>query len=232
MSFEQKYHPIKISDVVFPDAHSEQIIQGYASAHRTKPLLLHGAWGSGKTTLAKLIPPAFEGNFKGKPIFDDLGDLFIAGGSSARSDVGVKLIRDRTGLISHYPSGKHYVIIDEADLLSKQYQGALKTLIDERRSYVMFILTTNYIDKIDLGIRSRCEKVHLDPAPAERWMDRARFILNQEKIIIPDEKLLGLLKAHEGDNRDIIGALENTVLQYKSLIGAKGGPTHVVPKGI
>ena len=86
------------------------------------------------------------------------------------------------------PNGSEmfYVNIDEADMLSVQYQGALKSLMSER-THVLFILTTNYIDKIDRGIRSRCEKVPLDPAPAERWMDRARLILNQEKIIISDE---------------------------------------------
>ena len=100
------------------------------------------------------------------------------------------------------------------------------------RPHVLFILTTNYIDKIDLGIRSRCEKVPLDPAPAERWMDRTKLILSQEKVIIHDDKVLALLKAHEGDNRDFLGALESTVLQHKGFIGAKGGPTHAMPRGI
>ena len=233
MIYELKYCPTKIADVVFPDPHSEQIIQGYESAQRTRNLLLHGACGSGKTTLANLIPPAFERNYPESPLFSNgyLDVMSIPGGSTDRSNVGVKKIKARTGKVCPNGSEMFYVIIDEADMLSVQYQGALKSLMSER-THVLFILTTNYIDKIDRGIRSRCEKVPLDPAPAERWMDRARLILNQEKIIISDEKLLALLKAHEGDNRDILSALESTVLQYKGSIGTKGGPTHVMPRGI
>ena len=228
MSFEQKYHPTKISDVVFPDAHGERIIQGYMNAQKYEPLLLHGAWGSGKTTLAKLVPPAYEENFPENPNVQVgyVDVTLIEGGSSDRADVGMKRLKNKTGLVSANRSDKHYVIIDEAELLSKQYQRALRSLMTAR-PYVLFILTTNYINEIDEGLRSRCEKVPLDPAPAERWMDRAKLILNQENIIIPDEKLLALLKAHEGDNRDILRALENTVLQYKGLISAKDGPSHV-----
>ncbi len=229
MSFEQKYHPTKLCEVVYPDAHSLRIIQGYESAKQDRNLLLHGGWGSGKTTLAKLIPPAFDINFPASLLTSNgyLDVMFIAGGSTDRSNVGVKKIKDRTGNICLNGSDKFYVIIDEADMLSAQYQGALKSLMTER-PHVLFILTTNYIDKIDLGIRSRCEKVHLDPAPAERWMDKARLILSQEKVIITDQNLLALLEAYKGDNRDILGGLEETVLQKKVLIGTKGGPSHVV----
>ena len=193
------------------------------------PLLLHGACGTGKSTLARLIPPAFELNYPESPLFSNgyLDVMFIPGGSTDRSNVGVKKIKDRTGKVCPNGSEKFYVIIDEADMLSVQYQGSLKSLMTDR-PHVLFILTTNYIDMIDRGIRSRCEEVHLYPAPAERWMDRARLIFSQEKVIITDEKLFALLKAHEGDNRDILGALEDTVLQYKGLISAKGGPSHVV----
>ena len=232
MSFEQKYHPTKLSEVVYPDAHSEKIIQEYASAQRTRSLLLHGAWGSGKTTVAKLIPPAFDINFPESPLVTNgyLDVMYLEGGSTDRSNVGVKKIKARTGTVCLNGSDMHYVIIDEADMLSVQYQGALKALMTDR-PHVLFILTTNYIDKINGGILSRCEKVHLDPAPAERWMDRARLIFHQEKVIIPDERVLALLKRHGGDNRDILGALEDTVLHHKGSNGTKGGPTHVVPKG-
>ncbi len=228
MNFLQKYQPTKISDVVFPDPHIEEIIQGYEIGVSGQSLLLHGAWGSGKSTLAKLIPPAFEANYPTSTVVQNgyVDVMFIAGGSSARSNVGVKKIRNKTGLISINRSGKHFVILNEADLLSVPYQGALKALIDER-PYAIFILTTNYIKKIDGGLRSRCDEVHLDPAPAERWMDRARFILNQEGAKISDQKLLALLKAYEGDNRKIIRALERTIVKYKVLVGVKCGSSHV-----
>jgi replication-associated recombination protein RarA len=58
-AFVSKYAPKKLDDVVFADFAVEQEIQRYVAREDMRPLILYGPNGTGKTTIAKLIPQEF-----------------------------------------------------------------------------------------------------------------------------------------------------------------------------
>jgi DNA polymerase III delta prime subunit len=58
------------------------------------------------------------------------------------------------GVVNHQT---HVLIVDEADVLSKDNQLWLRSFIDEWQHRALIMLTTNYIGNIDGSIRDRCD---------------------------------------------------------------------------
>ena len=88
---------------------------------------------------------------------------FISGGAKNRVDSALKSLQEQLRVMSINPSGRHYVIIDEVDCLSQdKFQPALRAFMTEN-AHAMFILTTNHLDRVDYGIKSRCKVLHIVP---------------------------------------------------------------------
>lgn len=206
MSFAAKYQPKSISEFVFPTAHLERIIKAYTEGRTTTPLLLHGPYGTGKTTLGNLLPYAITNDLQ-KP------DFKILDSSADRSEAKFRNKIDAFSL--HYgrnKDGKRYVLIDEVDYLEPKAQQYLRGQINKLPGDLLYILTTNSLDRVDGAIRSRCCVEKVDPADENAWLARAQQILRTENCIVPDEKLLGLLSKAKGDNRKILDALEKVCI--------------------
>ena len=68
-AFEEKYKPTSLDEVVFPSEQAKLMIDRYVSRNSLKPLLLYGissaqgAPGTGKTTIAHLLPYAIDASF-------------------------------------------------------------------------------------------------------------------------------------------------------------------------
>jgi hypothetical protein len=60
------------------------------------------------------------------------------------------------------PSGWHYEVLDEVDLLTPAAMAGLKTAITFANSTI-FILTTNHPFKLDKGVRDQCILVEMNP---------------------------------------------------------------------
>ena len=61
MSFALKYAPTQIDQVVMGSANLKNRLAEYINGRDLKPLILHGSPGTGKTTIANLLPNAIEG---------------------------------------------------------------------------------------------------------------------------------------------------------------------------
>ena len=57
---EAKYSPKNLEDFVFPSHDVKRTVTAYASGEVTRPLILSGRNGTGKSLLARLIPKAIE----------------------------------------------------------------------------------------------------------------------------------------------------------------------------
>jgi DNA polymerase III delta prime subunit len=110
-----------------------------------------------------------------------------------------------------------YVFLDEFDRTSTQYQDALKAYIEEfSAKNVRFIFTTNHINKVSLGIRSRLVEVNFDC----QSLEEEKFLKNEiaKKIIrqiapsegfeISKELVINLVNKKFPDFRSILIELE------------------------
>jgi replication-associated recombination protein RarA len=151
-----------------------------------KGIVLYGPNGTGKSTLANLLPAVFETSpgFLSTP---EAGrDGIVSGGatyvtsqkvSNSNAIALVDGVRGRNGLMGGYSAkGWRYEIIDEASQLTSHAQGALKGLMDAAYCTV-FIFVTNDEPGFDGGLKSRCYRIEMGYASMPELAKRAQDML-------------------------------------------------------
>lgn len=225
----EKYRPVSLSEVIGPVVN---ILKAYVRTGSVPlALIFHGPYGEGKTASAKAFVRDFyvyRGLFKKSATFNDVAHaskvtrdyegifppaLFID--ASLVKDVfrgmsGVDVIRTRVQNFMKYSVGKwsKFVIVDEADRLGFEAQGALSSLI-ERYARTRTIYTTNYLEDMMDRIVSRAAGGVLEfQKPTVRSMSaRLRKIAKAEHVRIKNSKINEIAKTTPSV-RDAIGKLQ------------------------
>jgi DNA polymerase III delta prime subunit len=203
---EPFHEPQTTNDIIFGNPESRLRIQDIISNTEALPscgksaILLYGVFGTGKTTLAKMLPNAIEQGKTGEDLA--LPEEMIAcqqGYSGPQVMTLIETILSRSSLNA---SGLHYFIIDEVDNLTKLAQQSLKSALNTSRG--IFILTTNNISQLEKGMLDRCVLVEMNAAPADEYLKIARAILDKTEIELSDAELLLTIQAANGSFRNII----------------------------
>jgi DNA polymerase III delta prime subunit len=118
---------------------------------------------------------------------------------------GVNLIQgiqSSTGFVAWNASGLHYVILDEVDLLTDAAMTSFKSLMN--RKNVVFIMTTNHLDKIDAGIQNRSVLIDMNQPPPANWRPLLRRIYTDANLTPPSDATLDqVVQAGRGSARSI-----------------------------
>jgi DNA polymerase III delta prime subunit len=175
-------------------------------------VILYGNFGTGKTTLARILIGKYS---KNKPHIE-LNSSFYTSIETLRIKIDDFCSKVYMGLdlVEDLPKDTiKYVFLDEFDRTSIQYQDALKAYIEEYSSKnVRFIFTTNHINKVSPGIRSRLVEVNFDcqNADEEKFLKTEIFkkITKQICVIdnftIPKENLVKIINKKFPDFRSIL----------------------------
>lgn len=186
-------------------------------ANGVSGLLLYGIYGTGKTTMANLLPgwietaktTSFLANNPVGQLVDKANPYFsfqaCAQGQNGASVIGY--IQNATSLISLNDSGLHYVILDEVDILTAAAITSFKSIMNQKN--VVFILTTNNLNKIDPGVMNRSILLDMNAAPTNDWVSKITSIYQLSGLTAPaPAKIAGVIAASNGSARSILTDIE------------------------
>ncbi|WP_068324095.1 AAA family ATPase [Polynucleobacter yangtzensis] len=208
MSFALKYAPKILDEVVLGSITLKNKLAEYINGRNLKPLILHGGVGTGKTTIANLLPDAIEGKkaevTRLKAVeFNSINDV-------------MQMFEDHTMFYQVFTINdqkRNYIISNEINFTPKA-AIAFRDVIDDMISHTQFIFTTNYIDQVDVALRDRSSCVMVPPVTAKDWLSRAQWIMQQEGVALPDDQLLKILTTQlqvSSSNRKLLERLEDFV---------------------
>ncbi len=149
--------------------------------------------GTGKTTLANILAT-------------QLGYEIYRFNASSKRTRGIEFIEEDIIPLSRMGLSEAIIFLDEADRLTVQAQDALKGVIEE--SSCFFVLTCNDISRVSTWLQSRCQVRTFQPIPHDDVVKRLAMIASIECQEVDDATLNILAKAHKGDLRNSIGALQ------------------------
>lgn len=207
------HEPKSLNDIIFGNLESKLRIYDIVTGAESLPaggksgIVLYGTWGTGKTTVATMLPNAIEKGRTQEELAMPAELIRCQQGFNGPQVIDlITRILDKNSLNA---SGLHYIIIDEVDLLTKSSQESLKSAMNTTRC--VFILTTNYIAELDRGLLDRCVLVEMNAAKSEQLLPLAHKIAAEQKVTIGDEELLPTIKAANGSFRNFTHNVERLV---------------------
>lgn len=214
MTFVERHRPRSVQDLVFADPTVAAIIDRYAYHRPTKPLLLYGAPGTGKSEALRLIAQTQFAQ-AGLEIED-----FTLNGAEYDKAIFNKILN--MAQIQMWPRGTPAIIvIDEIDEFEDKLPGKTRTFVEQHKS-VQLLASTNYIKKITPALQSRMRCVEVKKPSNADWVPRAHAILTAEGATVSHNDVQQLMQNFTGDARDFIDYLEEQVDTARHLNRAGG----------
>lgn len=231
MSLDSKYRPRTYQDVLGQEA-TMTMLRGYVAHNRgfSQSYVFAGAYGSGKTTLARILARALlcsnpvEGApcdtchscktlLEGKP-----HDAFVE--VDAATNSGKAQVEEIVQSLTFDAfSGRHRVFLwDEAHELSRQAMDAMLLPMEEswpgsEERKMICIFCTTELEKVRPAIISRCAPVfRIRPNTPRQIADRLAQVCGAEEISYEPDALVLIAEATECHIRDCYKALEGISL--------------------
>ncbi len=217
----EKYRPRTVDDCVLP-VDIKKTAKGFVAQGNLPHLILAGAPGTGKTTLALAM-------------CNELGALpmFINGSEENGIDTIRTKIKEFAASIG-LDGKRRYVIIDEADFLNpNSSQPALRSMMEEFAINCGFIFTCNYSNRIIPALHSRCTVINFAVPAAEKkklmvqTLDRLSYILNTEGVKFDEQLLVSIIKRWWPDTRRTINEVQRAVVDGELSLSALGNQGNI-----
>jgi len=194
----ERYRPDNLIDYIGNESVKETC-KIYVQKQDVPHLLFFGPPGTGKTSLAKILTKNIN------------CDVLYVNASDAN---GVDDVRFK---FKSFAQGSGFrplkvAILDEADRLTSEAQGALRNLMETYSSHTRFILTCNYVEKIIPAIVSRCQTFEIKPISKPDVAKKLVHILKTEKINFVIEDIKFIVETYYPDIRKIINFAQQSNL--------------------
>lgn len=203
----EKYRPTKMDDIILLPR-----IRKYFENGINQNFIFYGNYGTGKTSLARILIGKYT---KDKPYLELNSSLYTS------IDILRSEIEDfcKTKPMMESDSDIKYIFLDEFERVSAQFQDAFKAFIEKYKTNIRFIITTNHINKISDGIKSRIPQINFDclNIEEEKYLKQEIYkrinniILPNEDKIISKEDLILIINKKFPDFRSIIVEIQNYI---------------------
>jgi len=198
------WRPTKIMDIIL-DPINKDIMNNIINSGYFPNLLIYGPPGVGKTSSVIALVNEYQEkhNYKTK-------SLVIQ--NNASEDRGVDIIRNQISQFVNskplFNEGMKFIILDEADYMTKNAQQALRYLLQEYSSHVRFCLICNYISRIDDGLQNEFLKLRFNQLPEKDIHNFLTHISLKENLNISQEVIVSIQKLYKSDIRSMINYMQ------------------------
>ena len=203
----EKWRPKTMEDVILLPRIRKHFENGV-----NQNFIFYGHFGTGKTSLARILIGKYT---KDKPSLELNSSLFTS------IDVLRNEIEDFckfTPMMSS-DSDIKYIFLDEFERVSAQFQDAFKAFIEKYNKNVRFIITTNHINKISDGIKSRIPQINFDCQNVEEekylkteiYKKITNVVLPKEESEIPKDNLVSIITKKFPDFRSIMVEVQSFI---------------------
>lgn len=174
----EKWRPKTFEDIILLPRIRKQFELGV-----TQHYIFYGHYGTGKTSLARIL----VGKYTKESAFMEV---------NCSEETSIDFLRDeisnfcKTRPMFETNSDIKYVFLDEFERVSANFQDAFKAFIERYNDKVRFIITTNHIEKIGGGLKSRIKSIDFDcqNIEEERFLKKEMFLRIQNSILPSENK--------------------------------------------
>ena len=228
MSYYNTYRPTRWQDVI-GHAGVLQILGGQVkSGQYGHSYHFHGASGSGKTTVARILAMSLNCrsmNGTGEPCQEcsdcrntkrgSHWDVFELDAGRFR---GIDEVRDLCWKANYAPMSRYKVfILDECHQLTEAAWNAMLKTLEEPPPHLVMILVTTEVAKIPITIQSRCQLYQFKAIQPADILSKLRMIADTEHIKISDSDLSALSVQARGNLRMAENFLEQWACGTKAI---------------
>lgn len=217
----EKYRP-KTMDDISSQEHAVSVLKKTLLATNLPHMLFYGPPGTGKTSTILALSRELFGP-------DHFRDRVLE--LNASDERGIAIVREKikgfarqtpraTGSVAQ-SDGKMYpcppykiIILDEADSMTQDAQGALRRIMESYAKITRFCLVCNYVTRIIEPLTSRCSKFRFKPLDTSSTSSRLRHIAQVENVWLGDgddeaNVIDALVRTSSGDLRRAITYLQS-----------------------
>lgn len=196
----EKWRPKTIDDIILLPRIKKELENGVNQHY-----IFHGHYGTGKTSLARIL----IGRYSKETPYLEL---------NCSMDTSIDVLRTEIDNFCKFTpmmdtnSDIKYVFLDEFERVSTNFQDAFKAFIERYNKNVRFIITTNHINKISDGLKSRIKQIGFDcqNIEEERFLKQEIYkkiineVLPKEEAEIPKEDLINIITKKFPDFRSTL----------------------------
>jgi DNA polymerase III delta prime subunit len=196
----EKWRPKTIEDIILLPRIRKELESGVNQHY-----IFHGHYGTGKTSLARIL----IGRYSKETPYLEL---------NCSMDTSIDVLRTEIDNFCKFTpmmdtnSDIKYVFLDEFERVSGNFQDAFKAFIERYNKNVRFIITTNHINKISDGLKSRIKQIGFDcqNIEEERFLKQEIYkkiineVLPKEDAEIPKEDLINIITKKFPDFRSVL----------------------------
>ncbi|KAK6026088.1 putative replication factor C small subunit [Ostertagia ostertagi] len=211
----EKYRPESLTDMI---SHEEIIktLTRFVKSDKLPHLLFYGPPGTGKTSAILAVVNTMYSDKQRKSMVLEL---------NASDDRGIGIVRDEIITFAQTKSLQRdkettdlkFVILDEADAMTKDAQNALRRVIEKYTSNVRFCIICNYLSSIIPAIQSRCTRFRFAPLSMDHILPKLNYVIAEEKLTVTEDGKQALLKLSGGDMRRVLNVLQSVAMASSTI---------------